>query len=347
MTAVSLASAYHSFEMLRPHLTDKVLLRSPRAAVYFRPRSPLPLDPLVSPWMGEDDWWSACATAILDAGLDLIAWTVFLHNTELALRHPECAQVHATGDISTSRLCPANPDVRKYAVELADNLSHYGISVLECESLCYGPAGHTHHHPKVGVELGPGGRFLHSLCFCEACRLEAEKDGIDFDLLRDRVERVIREILHSGEPCTDPAVSDWDDLARFISTRERVVTTIVAEVKKACGTTLSYLFMGEPRSTAAPFESLLDVADAFEILTYTSDLEEIHTRVDEAAGRANGASRLTVGLQAYSPAAHSADELTAAVQTVRNLGVDRLSFYNYGIMPYGNLAWIKAALTER
>ena len=64
-------------------------------------------------------------------------------------------------------------------------------------------------------------------------------------------------------------------------------------------------------------------------------------------GRAIGASRLTVGLQAYPPAAHSAYELTAAVQTVRNLGVDRLSFYNYGIMPYGNLAWIKAALTER
>ena len=31
LEAISLASAYHSFEMLRPHQKDEVLLRSPRA----------------------------------------------------------------------------------------------------------------------------------------------------------------------------------------------------------------------------------------------------------------------------------------------------------------------------
>ena len=55
LTAVNLTSAYHSFEMLRPHLDGKVLLRSPRASLYFRPRSPMPLEPLISPLMGDSD----------------------------------------------------------------------------------------------------------------------------------------------------------------------------------------------------------------------------------------------------------------------------------------------------
>ena len=344
LTAVSLTAAYHSYEMLRPHLTGKVLLRSPRASLYFQPCKPLPLDPLISPLMGESDWWSECSEAISEAGLELIAWTVFLHNSELALRHPECAQVHATGDVSTSNLCPANPEVRSYAVGLAAALSRYGISVLECESLNYGPAGHTHHHAKVGVDLGPGGSLLHSLCFCGSCRKEAEKAVIDFDRLKDRVDLRIREVLLSGEPCSEIETSDWNDLPAFVAMRERIVATLVAEIKAASGTILSFIEMGPPDSTAAPFESLRDAADRFEILAYTSDLETIERQVREAAQAAGGVSQLTVGLRAYPPATRSSEELVAEVRKVRELGVSRISFYNYGIMPYANLEWIKKAL---
>ncbi len=346
LEAVSLASAYHSFEMLRPHLSGEVLLRSPRAAVYFQPESPLPLDALVSPWMQEHDWWATCAEAIAKAGLDLVAWTVFLHNTELALKHPECAQVHATGDVSTSQLCPANPRVRDYAVALAANLSRYGISVLECESLCYGPAGHRHYHPKVGVNLGRGGSFLHSLCFCNACRDEAETEGIDFDVLRSEVDARLRTILTTGDSSDDPdgLISESDQLRRLITMRQRVVSTLVAEVKEAAGAILSYLGMGDPISTGTPFDSLLDVADAFEILAYTSDLDDIRARVREAAKGAGDPSRLTIGLQAYQPAARSAEELASEVEVVKSCGVGRLSFYNYGIMPLANLVWIEKAL---
>ncbi len=269
---------------------------------------------------------------------------MFLHNSELALRHPGCAQVHATGDVSTSNLCPANPEVRKYAVGLAAGLSVYGISVLECESLYYGPAGHTHHHAKVGVDLGRGGWFLHSLCFCGACRKEADKDGIDFDRLKDRVDRRVRKVLESGEPCSEVEDSDWVDLAAFMAMRERIVATLVADVKKASGANLSYIGMGPPDSTPAPFEALRDVVDGFEILAYTSDLKTIERSVEVAAQAAGGVSRLTVGLQAYPPATRSAAQLVAEVRTVRELGVKRISFYNYGIMPYENLGWIREAL---
>ena len=348
LEAVSLASAYHSFEMLRPHQESEVLLRSPRSAVYFQPESPLPLDALVSPWMEKRDWWAECADAIAHAGLDLIAWTVFLHSTELALKHPECAQVHATGDVSTSHLCPANSRVRDYAIALAANLSRYGISVLECESLCYGPAGHRHYHPKVGVDLGAGGQFLHSLCFCGSCRERAEQEEIDVGALHDDVNDRLRRILTTGESGADPGelIAQSEDLKRLMALREAIVASLVAEVKEASGAILSYIGMGDPLSTGAPFGALLDVADNFEILAYTSDLDSIRTRVKEAANRAGDASRLTIGLQAYPPAARSAEELASEVEAVKSCGVERLSFYNYGIMPFANLAWIGKALED-
>lgn len=346
LRAVSLASVYHSFEMLRPHQAGEVLLRSPRAAVYFQPQSPLPLNALISPWMEKRDWWAECAEAISQAGLDLVAWTVFLHSTELALKHPDCAQVHATGDVSTSQLCPANPRVRDYAVAIGTNLSRYGISVIECESLCYSLAGHRHHHPKVGVDLGRGGQFLHSLCFCGSCQDRAEREGIDFAALRSEANDGLRGILGTGEGCADPEelIAQSEGLKRLIEVRQDVVASLIADVKEASGATLSYLGMGDPMSTGAPFDSLLRVADSFEILAYTSDLDSIRTRVVEAASLAGDASRLTVGLQAYPPAARSAEELASEVEMVRSCGVERLSFYNYGIMPFTNLEWIREAL---
>ncbi|MBK34768.1 MAG: hypothetical protein CME26_04450 [Gemmatimonadetes bacterium] len=346
LKGVSLASAYHSFEMLRPHQPGEVLLRAPRGAVYFRPERKLPLDALVSPWMDGRDWWAECAEAITDAGLDLVAWTVFLHSTEVALNHPDCAQTHATGDVSTSQLCPANPRVRDYAVAIAKNLSRYGITVMECESLGYGPAGHRHYHPKVGVDLGAGGQFLHSLCFCEACGSRAGDAGIDIDALRADVNDRLRGILSTGVGAADCELilSELRGLDRLIEMRQEVVASLVAEVKEASAATLSFIGMGDPLSTGAPFEALTDVADAFEILAYSSDVEAIKSRVGEAAKQAGDASRLTIGLQAYPPAAHSAEELASEVEAVRFCGVERLSFYNYGIMPFANLAWIRQAL---
>ena len=307
LKGVSLASAYHSFEMLRPHQPGEVLLRAPRGAVYFRPEPKLPLDALVSPWMDGRDWWAECAEAITDAGLDLVAWTVFLHSTEVALNHPDCAQTHATGDVSTSQLCPANPRVRDYAVAIAQNLSRYGITVMECESLGYGPAGHRHYHPKVGVDLGAGGQFLHSICFCEACGSRAGDAGIDIDALRADVNDRLRGILSTGVGAADCELilSELRGLDRLIEMRQEVVASLVAEVKEA-----------------------------------------IKSRVGEAAKQAGDASRLTIGLQAYPPAAHSAEELASEVEAVRSCGVERLSFYNYGIMPGQNLSWIEKALGD-
>src|ERR671930_399496 len=68
-------------------------------------------------------------------GLDVNAWTIFLHNGALAEAHPDCAPENAFGDRYVTDLCPAHPDVRAFAVALAGDVARQGVSTICAESV--------------------------------------------------------------------------------------------------------------------------------------------------------------------------------------------------------------------
>ena len=354
LDAISLASAYHTFEMLRPHSPTRVLLQIPQAAVYFQPDPNLyantPIRPHVSPLMGGENWYADAAGAAAGAGLQLIAWTVFLHNSYQAGRHPECAEVTCTGDVSTSWLCPANPGVRAFAAALARDLAeNYGIALLECESLSYGGFGHTHYHVKHGVDLGPGGRFFLSLCFCDACRSRAKENGLDPDALSRAVESRLRQTLASGIPpagSREELIASIPQLEPFVRMRDEVVASLLEEVKAAAGVPVSFIFMGDRFHAAIDRSRLANIADYAETLAYTPDADRIHAAISDTVPDLKYPRQLVVGLQAYPPASPDARTLSAGVERALNLGIRRFSFYNYGIMPQANLAWIRQCIDD-
>ena len=102
LDAINLASAYHTFDMLRPHLPANNTLEVSQAAIYFEPQESLygAIKPHVSPLMQNENWWGEAAKAASSAGINLNSWTVFFHNSYQAQSHPECAEVRSTGDIS-------------------------------------------------------------------------------------------------------------------------------------------------------------------------------------------------------------------------------------------------------
>lgn len=348
LDGISLASAYHTFEMLRPHSRKQVLLQIPQAAVYFQPDAGLyadtPIQPHVSPLMHGDNWYASAADAAAGAGIELIAWTVFLHNSCQAGRHPECAEVTCTGDVSTSWLCPANPGVRAFAAALARDLAeNYGIALLECESLSYGGFGHTHYHVKHGVDLGPGGRMLLSLCFCDACRTRAQEKGLDPEALSRTVASRLRQTLASGIPPTEAPeelIAAVPQLEPFVRMRDEVVASLLEEVKAAAGVPVSFIFMGDRFNAAINRSRLAEIADYAETLAYTPDADRIQSTISEIVADLKNPQQLVVGLQAYPPASPDATALGAGVERALDLGIRRVSFYNYGIMPPANLAWI-------
>ena len=292
-----------------------------------------------------ENWYADAAGAAAGAGLELIAWTVFLHNSYQAGRHPECAEVTCTGDVSTSWLCPANPWVRAFAAALARDLAeNYGIALLECESLSYGGFGHTHYHVKHGVDLGSGGRFLLSLCFCDACRSRAKEDGLDPDVLSRAVESRLRQILASGIPpagSREELIASIPQLEPFVRMRDEVVASLLEEVKAASGVPVSFIFMGDRFHAAIDRSRLANIADYAETLAYTPDADRIQGAISEIVPDLKNPQQLVVGLQAYPPASPNARTLSAGVERALGLGIRRFSFYNYGIMPKANLAWIR------
>ena len=354
LDGISLASAYHTFEMLRPHSPGRVLLQIPQAAVYFQPEKSLysdtPIQPHVSHLMGAENWYADAAGAAAGAGLELIAWTVFLHNSYQACRHPECAEVACTGDVSTSRLCPANPGVRTFAAALSrDLVKNYGIALLECESLSYGGFGHTHYHVKHGVDLGPGGRLLLSLCFCDACRTRAKDNGLDPNALSREAEFRLRRILASGIPpaeSPEELIATVPQLDPFIRMRDEVVASLLEEVRIAAGVPVSFIFMGDRYGASIHRSRLAEIADYAETLAYTPDADRIRTTISEITPDLQNPRQLVVGLQAYPPASPNARTLGAAVERTLSLGIRRFSFYNYGIMPPANLGWIRQCIGD-
>ena len=138
LDAVSVAAAYHSLQQLRPQRPDAKLMICPQAAIYFQPEAELygdtAIEPNVAALAQESNPMAELADSCSRRGLDLIAWTVCLHNSDLATRYPEFAQQTAYGDNLGWIPCAGENDVRAYVVALCSDLvRNYGVRRLELE----------------------------------------------------------------------------------------------------------------------------------------------------------------------------------------------------------------------
>lgn len=354
LNAINLASAYHTFDMLRPHLPKNNHLQMPQAATYFQPQLDLynntRIKPPTSTWMGKDNWWQKTAEEATRVGLDLQAWTVFFHNSNLAQQHPTCAIERCTGDRSTSALCPANAHVRNYAIALSQDLvQNYGIKMLECESLDYAGWGHSHYHLKHGVPFGQGGQYLYSLCFCPACQNKAMEANIDITHLRHQVTEKIHTLFSTGQTInTSPQelATEIPELSALNHMRQNTITSLVQEIQNAIQIPLSYILMGNPIISGANAKAIVQIAKTVEILSYTPDPKQTHQAISTRLPLLNSPDQLIVGLQAYPPASPQAETLCQNVDIAQQLGINKFAFYNYGIMPMPSLAWVKQAIKQ-
>jgi len=96
-------------------------------------------------------------------GVQVHAWTVFLHNGALGEAFPDCAPQNAFGDRYVTELCPANPDVRAYACVLGGEAARLGVETIVAESLHYHPLEHGYAHERYFVPLGLRARYHYGL----------------------------------------------------------------------------------------------------------------------------------------------------------------------------------------
>lgn len=92
------------------------------------------------------------------------------------------------GRFTHQQLCWNSPDAREYVCSLArDLVRHYDLDMIQTCSFLYNP-GRLDLHGFLGVTLGG--------CFCDNCKREAEKQGLDFEGMK-RVAKKWADILLS------------------------------------------------------------------------------------------------------------------------------------------------------
>jgi hypothetical protein len=360
---ITVAAAYHEGRDIFPHNPAGKVRFLESGAIFFRPDPARWRGVRLQPPVSEAaDALPELIAAATQRGVQVHAWTVFLHNGALGEAFPECAPQNAFGDRYVTELCPANPDVRAYAHVLAAEVARLGVETIVAESLHYHPLEHGYAHERYFVPLGPRARYLLGLCFCRHCLEAASRAGVDGGRLREAVRDELEGVFGGAE---ESPLELEGELAGYARAREEVVTTLTAEVAGAAraeGAPLAFIDLsgatkgyatGRPSGEAAPsiawqlgidLPAIATVCGSLEAIGYAYDPDRL--RFDLEAYRAvahDGA--LNVVLRPMQPDCDSAQNLREKVELARELGLARVDFYHYGLMPLGALDRIRAAVS--
>jgi hypothetical protein len=359
LNGVSLAVSYHLASCFLPHNPRRKLFFAEDGMVLFQPPPPIrrkvvKLRPRVSEVVEGRDWLPRLAERIKKRGLHLTAWTVYLYNHHLARTHPACARRDALGNVHPGQLCPANPDVRDYALALThDVVAAIKPDAFYLESLCCLPFGYGFLNPKILTPLTPRTEFLLGLCFCDHC-MEAAGKGLDVRRLATDVAAWLeRELprMPSKEDMAAAADEDWYDTAfesrlqHFLAARAEKASSLLEEVVRTIRAAGDIRIEAEPTSAASLARSGLVAARVNKLLDRAGiGVPSRAEEVTAARGQLRKDAKVLANLQ---PAhARSEDELARTVKSVCGAGVDGLTFYNYGLVRLEQLRWLGKALAN-
>ncbi|HVC82219.1 MAG TPA: hypothetical protein VNL35_17145 [Chloroflexota bacterium] len=372
---ISLAVSYHAAKLILPHNPRRKVYYPEDGSVYFQPDLAAFADSPIQPHVGklalEQDVLAELCQSSAKAGLEIIAWTVCLHNTRLGSAYPEYAPVNAFGDPSITYLCPAQPAARAYTRALAGDLARrYPLKAIQLEAAHHMPFVHGFHHEMQQVRVTPALQILLGLCFCPACLALAREHGVDGARVRRYVADDIQARLTEGGGESDEAAwlaEYWrgqldGELGRYILLRRLSTNTLLREVRQAVqAVSTTPVYLQEASAVGAPAHSpVLDLAwhlgmsvppaegtcDGLSVLGYFAGLDRFTAEMDAYRAAIPTDLPLEIGLRACIPDCDSLEELTAKVAHCVAVGARGVSFYNYGMMPAVRRDWVREALSR-
>jgi hypothetical protein len=352
---VFLALSYHSVQALLPDNPRRTFFDAPRAAVYFDP------DPAL--WDGQDvrpvrsalldregDAAEAARDACAAAGLRLAAWTVCLHDSTLAQRHPDLAVRDVWGGRASRSVCVLNPGTRAFAATLVHDVARR-VDAVQLEAAHWT----TPHavHAKLDAPQPELFRRLTACCVCVHCLRECADYGADPDRLRDQLRSAGAAALREVEGSVVPecAVDDYlatnvDDFAAYQQCRQGAVTSLVSELTtRSGGKPVEFVSYGDRRITACDLAAIHSVPADVRVLAY-GDAQTVTKTVDAMDGSIRHSGRFGVGLSALPSDARDEAALRASTEAAVASGAASIAFYNYGMLGARRRGWLARAISD-
>ena len=351
---ISLATNYHSVQPFLPHNPERKTFFA-HASSYFQPDESRygRLEPVPNETMGEADWLAEIADAIADSHLSLNSWTIGCHNSRLGMANPDLTLTSPFGDSLAYGLCPSQPAVQEFLCGLLSDLSErapFDRIELETFDYFYG-TGFGWHHDKYHVDLGTLGEFLFGLCFCEECQATAAHAGIDVEAARDAARDGLSACIDGDLPA-DASVAGWlqmhPELADYIAVRTETLTELYADLSAAVGDDIDlgryagFFEVEDAWMHGADLEALAEHLDYYTVIDYESGRKAAVQRM-RTANRLTPDIPLHAGVLPGHPAIDDSATVVDIVDGLADAGAERVSFYNYGLLPERNLDWIGAA----
>jgi hypothetical protein len=359
LDTVTLAGSYHAGKFLRPHgRTGKVYFPDD-GTVYFRadPSRYGAIKPVPNGLVSEGD----VLRDLTRSDLQVNVWLVLLHNTRLGMAYPDAVVRNAFGDPYYYNLCPSAPDARAYAIGLARDVTEsYPIAGISLEAPGFTPYAHGYHHEFALMKLNPWLENQLGLCFCEHCVAAAEKMGVDAKRLKAQTAVDIEAYLDSDiDYPHDMAEAFWradivanGDLRRYLDFRNGTVTSLVAEIRAVVRKDVNVAVIpsvtrptGGAWYEGSDLAALGSAAGIIEACFYEPSAMRVKADLFDIRRRLRGTDAGLRGiLRPSHPDLATKAEFLAAVDALRQGGVEELAFYNWGHLRRSNLAWIGEAL---
>lgn len=345
---INLATNYHSVQAFLPHNPERRTFFA-HASSYFQPGEGYGrLKPVPNEHLCGDDWVAEIAERLAETPVSLNSWTIGCHNSRLGMENPDLTLTTAYGDSLVFGLCPSHPDVQEYLIALLTDLDGSdSFERIELESFDYFyGTGFGWHHDKTHTRLGTLGEFLFGLCFCEECRTTAMDAGIDVEVVRATCRETIDalaegELSHGIDP--EPWLGDHPSVRDYVEVRMATLTDLFEQLHGAVGSTELGYYVGlldVERSWmhGADLESLADPLSYYTVIAYESSREAALERL-RSVERLTPEIPIHAGVMPSHPALYDEETLADLVAGLVEAETERISFYNYGLMPARNLDW--------
>jgi hypothetical protein len=348
---VTLQAAYHSVRATTAWHPRHRIVHAEHAAAYFRLRPDrwrdLRLQPPVPTWaVDDDDRFGTAFATLTDAGLRTEAWIVLTHASVLGRSAPDLVVRNAYGERFAHALCPAQPDVRAYALRLVEEIcDQYDVPALMLEACGWLGFDHLSAHEKTGgADLSPGARDLLSICLCPACSQALQ---LDVNELSADIRRLLDRELQDGVQVADQLVDALgpDRAQALYDHRSGVMSGLARDITAAAGEREILLMATDNPQVTGPDVGIDLAGFASPPSAYTvkcwDDEESAIARLKAASARTKVPLVANVNALGDRPA-----DLRSLTSQLVAAGAQELRYYHAGLASPARRAAIRAAVQE-